>query len=54
MRLRSSAFSDGETIPRRFTCEGEDTTDASATRTPSVPRALNDKMAKLTESILLC
>ena len=24
MWLRSSAFSDGETIPRRFTCEGED------------------------------
>src|SRR5580704_14292000 len=24
MQLRSSAFSDGEAIPRRFTCEGED------------------------------
>jgi len=24
MRLRSSAFSDGAAIPRRFTCEGED------------------------------
>ena len=24
MRLRSSAFSDGDAIPRRFTCEGED------------------------------
>ena len=24
MRLESSAFSDGDAIPRRFTCEGED------------------------------
>ncbi|MGD0024555.1 MAG: YbhB/YbcL family Raf kinase inhibitor-like protein [Xanthobacteraceae bacterium] len=24
MRLRSSAFSDGSAIPRRFTCDGED------------------------------
>jgi Raf kinase inhibitor-like YbhB/YbcL family protein len=24
MRLRSSAFADGSTIPRRFTCEGDD------------------------------
>jgi Raf kinase inhibitor-like YbhB/YbcL family protein len=24
MELRSSAFSDGETIPRRFTCDGQD------------------------------
>jgi Raf kinase inhibitor-like YbhB/YbcL family protein len=24
MQLRSSAFSDGETIPRRFTCDGQD------------------------------
>jgi Raf kinase inhibitor-like YbhB/YbcL family protein len=24
MQLRSSAFSDGDAIPRRFTCEGED------------------------------
>jgi len=24
MRLKSSAFSDGDAIPRRFTCEGED------------------------------
>jgi hypothetical protein len=37
MRLRSNAFADGGGIPRRFTCEGEDTSPPLAWSEPPSP-----------------
>jgi Raf kinase inhibitor-like YbhB/YbcL family protein len=45
MWLRSSAFSDGETIPRRFTCEGEDL---------SPPLQWSDTPAETRSFVVLC
>jgi hypothetical protein len=45
MRLRSSAFSDGETIPRRFTCESEDL---------SPPLQWSDTPAETRSFVVLC
>lgn len=40
MRLRSSVFADGSTLPRRFTCEGEDISPPLAwTEVPSGARS---------------
>jgi len=45
MRLRSSAFSDGSAIPRRFTCDGEDL---------SPPLDWSDVPAATRSFVLLC
>lgn len=45
MRLTSSAFADGATIPRRYTCEGEDV---------SPPLAWSDPPASTGSFVLLC
>jgi Raf kinase inhibitor-like YbhB/YbcL family protein len=45
MRLRSSAFSDGAAIPRRFSCEGEDL---------SPPLNWSDAPAQTRSFVLLC
>jgi Raf kinase inhibitor-like YbhB/YbcL family protein len=45
MRLRSSAFSDGAAIPRRFTCDGEDV---------SPPLEWSDAPAGTRGFVLLC
>jgi Raf kinase inhibitor-like YbhB/YbcL family protein len=45
MRLRSSAFSDGAAIPRRFTCDGEDV---------SPPLQWSDAPAGNRSFVLLC
>ncbi len=45
MRLSSSAFSDGATIPRRFTCDGEDL---------SPPLEWGDAPAGTRSFVLLC
>ncbi len=45
MRLESSAFSDGDRIPRRFTCEGEDL---------SPPVNWSDAPAGTASFVLLC
>lgn len=45
MRLTSSAFSDRETIPRRFTCDGEDL---------SPPLAWEDAPAGTRSFVVLC
>jgi Raf kinase inhibitor-like YbhB/YbcL family protein len=45
VELKSSAFSDGDTIPRRFTCEGEDL---------SPPLQWSDAPAGTRSFVLLC
>ena len=45
MKLRSSAFSDGATLPRRFTCDGEDI---------SPPLAWSGAPAATRSFVLLC
>jgi Raf kinase inhibitor-like YbhB/YbcL family protein len=45
MQLRSSAFSDGAAIPRRFTCDGEDV---------SPPLQWSDEPAGTRSFVLLC
>jgi Raf kinase inhibitor-like YbhB/YbcL family protein len=45
MELKSSAFSDGDAVPRRFTCEGEDL---------SPPLQWNDAPAGTRSFVILC